>query len=289
MSLKKIYLPQRYNYIACFLTLDCNYNCTYCINSQNGCVNNQSFISGDSWIKALNRLVSRSDLPITLQGGEPSLHPDLYSIINNIDTQLNIDVLTNLSFDVEEFTKEVRPCRLKRDAPYASIRATYHPSQINSDIFIGKMTFLKNAGYSIGAFGVLHPSIKEEVLEAKEKCKKYGIDFRFKEFLGESDGELFGTYKYDNAVNCNKKQTCKCRTNELIIGPDCKVYRCHHDLYKGFPPVGDLLGFDFDIQDIFRDCDQYGECNPCDIKIKTNRFQEFGHCSVEIKDVENIL
>jgi len=63
------------------------------------------------------------------------------------------------------------------------------------------------------------------------------------------------------------------------------VYRCHHDLYKGFPHIGNLLEPEFDIEDIFRDCDQYGDCNPCDLKIKTNRFQKFGHCSVDIKDI----
>ncbi len=288
MSLKKIYLPQRFNYIACFLTLDCNYSCNYCINFQDGRNIKQSIVSGEDWINALNRLVSRSDLPITLQGGEPSLHPDFYSIINNINFQLNIDLLTNLSFDVEQFAREVNPARLKRDSPYASIRASYHPSQINSDTFVQKMIYLQKKGYSVGAFGVLHPSIKDNVLDTKEKCEKEGVDFRVKEFLGESKGELYGTYKYNDAITSNEVQKCKCRTTDLIVGPDCKVYRCHHDLYKGFPPVGDLLDNDLDFQDIFRSCDQYGDCNPCDLKVKTDRFQKFGHCSVEIKDVEKI-
>ena len=36
-----------------------------------------------------------------------------------------------------------------------------------------------------------------------------------------------------------------------------------------------------------RPCDVYGHCNPCDIKVKTNRFQEFGHTSVQIEFPED--
>jgi hypothetical protein len=38
--------------------------------------------------------------------------------------------------------------------------------------------------------------------------------------------------------------------------------------------------------DEFRDCYYYGSCNPCDVKVKTDRFQKFGHTSVEIKDIK---
>ena len=41
----------------------------------------------------------------------------------------------------------------------------------------------------------------------------------------------------------------------------------------------DTLRMDFD----FRDCNRFGECNPCDVKLKNNRFQQFGTCSVTIK------
>ncbi|OGX53932.1 MAG: hypothetical protein A2306_03605 [Omnitrophica WOR_2 bacterium RIFOXYB2_FULL_38_16] len=285
MSLKKIYLPGRFNYIACFLTLNCNFNCDYCINWLENRDNKWPQISGQDWTHALNRLVSRRDLPITLQGGEPSLHPDFFSIINNIETQLNIDILTNLSFDVEKFAKEVNPSRLKREAPYSSIRASYHSTQMSADIFIKKILYLQKAGFSVGGYGVLHPLTKDHVLETKEKCEQFGIDFRVKDFLGQHEGELKGLYKFEGSVGSTTRLKCKCRTTELIIGPDCKVYRCHHDLYKGFPHIGNLLEPEFDIEDIFRDCDQYGDCNPCDLKIKTNRFQKFGHCSVDIKDI----
>ena len=61
-----------------------------------------------------------------------------------------------------------------------------------------------------------------------------------------------------------------------------RVYQCHHDLYENFPSVGNILDPEFQIEEAFRNV-MFWFCNPCDVKIKTNRFQQFGHTSVEIK------
>jgi len=285
-NLKKLILPERYNYIGCFLTLDCNFHCQYCINNF-GKVDSfkRPILSGKEWIRGLNRILPRNDLPVTLQGGEPGMHPDFIWIINNIIEGFNIDILTNLTFNVEEFIKKIKPSRLKRNAPYPSIRVSFHPSDMNLDVLIRKVLKLQDKGFSIGVYGILHPKYASEILKAQEKCTKLGIDFRTKEFLGEFEGSIYGTYLYPQAIHGSKRKNCLCRTNELIIGPTADIYRCHHDLYKNFPPIGNLLDNDFEIEDIFRECSQFGDCNPCDIKVKTDRFQIFGHTSVEIKNV----
>lgn len=281
--MKEIIVPETYNYIAVFLTLACNLKCSYCINRfEEGNFNNKH-ISGDEWVTGLNRIVSRADLPVTLQGGEPALHPGFFSIINNIKNELSIDILTNLKFDVGRLLKEVNPARLYRDAPYANIRVSYHPGQMNLESLISKVMKLQKAGFSIGIFGVLHPNQEEEILTAQKKCLDLGIDFRVKEFLGEYEGKLFGTYLYPESVSKKIRKKCLCKTTELIIGPNGDIYRCHHDLYENFPSVGNILDPEFQIEEAFRKCDVFGFCNPCDVKIKTNRFQQFGHTSVEIK------
>lgn len=287
MSLEKIQLPPSYNYIACFLTLDCNLKCDYCINCHGG-IKKQRYplISGEKWVEALNRLVSRSDLPVTLQGGEPGLHPDFIWLIKNIKEDLNIDILTNLTFDIDKFILEIKPARLSRNAPYPSIRASYHPGYMDLEALIKKVLKLQAAGFSIGIFSVLHPNLEKDILKIQKKCRDLGIDFRTKEFLGWFNNKLYGTYYYPEAVGSSHRKKCLCRTSELIIGPNSSVFRCHHDLYENFPPLGNLLDSDFIIEDMFRRCDQFGDCNPCDIKIKTNRFQIFGHTSVEIKYLE---
>ena len=74
-----------------------------------------------------------------------------------------------------------------------------------------------------------------------------------------------------------------CKTSELLIDPFGEVYRCHHDLYNQLNTVGSILDPEFEIKDIFRSCQYYGNCNPCDVKIKNNFQQVFGHTSVEIQ------
>lgn len=281
--MKDILIPKTYNYIAAFLTFRCNYKCSYCINYFEVKKLPREEMSGKDWVKGINRIVSRDDLPVTLQGGEPTIHKDFFYIVNHIKPELNIDILTNLQFDVDEFIRNVEPERIKRQSPYASIRVSYHPEVMDLEETIQKTLKMLDAGFSIGVWGVLHPKQEKLILEAQSKCKNLGIDFRTKEFLGEYKGKLYGTYLYEGACDKKHKERMLCKTTELIINSNGNIYRCHSDLYANRKPIGHLLDPNFKIEDKFRECDFYGHCNPCDIKIKTNRFQRFGHTSVEIK------
>jgi hypothetical protein len=281
-QLQQVILPDSCNYIAVFLTFDCNLNCSYCINRFGEIAPGQRMLSAEEWLQGLNRFVSRSDLPLTLQGGEPSLHPEFYSIVNGIRTDLSIDLLTNLEFDERQFMYNIDPGRLKREAPYASIRVSYHPESVKIEVLASKVLVLLDAGYSVGIWGVLHPLLELEVLRAQEYCLGLGIDFRTKEFLGEYAGCIHGKLSYPDACDRKETQRVSCRTSELIIGPDGGIFRCHSDLYSGRTPVGSMLDPDLVITGDFMPCDFYGRCNPCDVKLKTDRFQRFGHTSVEI-------
>lgn len=281
--MKPILIPKNYNYIGIFLTFACNLRCSYCINYFKQDVIKRKNISGKDWVEGLNRIISRNDLPVTLQGGEPSLHRDFIYIINNLKPELNIDILTNLLFDVEEFIKKVSPDRIKRKAPYASIRVSYHPEQMDLDEIIKKTLRMLEANFSIGIWGVTHPKYEKILLEAQDRCKKLGIDFRTKEFLGEYNGKLYGTYRYTGACDKQFRKKVQCRTTEFLIDSEGNIFRCHADLYKGINPVGYILDPEFQIEDKFSDCSNFGYCNPCDVKVKTNRLQQYGHTSVEVQ------
>lgn len=285
--LPEVHLPERYNYIGCFLTLACNLRCGYCINHHGPTARARRHLRGEDWIRLVNRLVTREDLPVTLQGGEPSVHPDFIRIILGIREDVKVDLLTNLEFDVEEFARRVPPDRLRRDAPYASIRVSYHPPQHDLESLLGRVFYLRDRGYHIGVWGVLHPLYEGKVLEAQEQARRMGIDFRTKEFLGFHDGVLYGSYRYPGGVELRFRKRCTCRTTELLVGTDGLVYRCHSDFYALRDPVGDLLDPGFRIEDRFRPCDWFGHCNPCDLKVKTDRFQRFGHTSCEVLEIRD--
>jgi len=281
-----------HNYVAFFLTLACNLKCSYCINLHNGGSRykkaNRKHMDVDDWIRAADRLVLRDDLPISLQGGEATLYKGFYRFVNEVKKEVRMDLLTNMMFDVDAFIDNVPVWRFSREAPYAAIRVSYHPGQNDINELIQKTMKLQDAGFRVGIYGIEHPSIRDHIMNTRDTCLKLGIDFRTKEFLGEWKGTLYGTFKYDGSVCGNELKQSECRTSEIIVDPAGYVYKCHSDLYNGRNPFAHILDHDFSESSIeeFRPCDFYGECNPCDVKVKTNRFQIFGHTSVEIRGIQ---
>jgi hypothetical protein len=179
--------------------------------------------------------------------------------------------------------EKIPPERFKRDAPYASIRVSFHPEKMSLKKTIEDTLKLSDAKYQIGIWMVDHPKYKDIKDAMKVGCKIKGIDFRLKEFLGKYEGRLYGTYKYPEALSGNRKRVL-CRGTELLVAPDGNIYKCHGDLYSARNPLGNISNKEFKIEYKFRECENFGLCSPCDVKLKNNRFQEFGHCAVEIKE-----
>jgi uncharacterized Fe-S cluster-containing radical SAM superfamily protein len=282
-----------HNYVAFFLSMSCNLSCSYCINLHDGgqrsAQSRRKQMTAKEWITAANRLKLRADLPLTLQGGEPTLYKGFYRLVNEVKPEIKMDLMTNLMFNVDDFIANVPVERFIRDAPYASIRVSYHPGQNDINDLIAKTNKLQNAGFRIGLYGIQHPdeNILAHILKAQQQCLSLGLDFRFKEFLGEHDGRMYGTFKYPGCVNGDRLQNCECKTSEILVDPAGNVFKCHADLYNGRDPMAHILddNFNEDSIDVFRECHFFGECNPCDVKVKTNRFQIFGHTSVDIRNI----
>lgn len=279
-----IALPPSYNYIAAFLTLGCRLTCSYCINHINQYnKGGRRHLAGREWVEALNRIDAR-DIPITLQGGDPGLHKDFCWIINNIKDDLALEMLTSVTYDVEPLIREVSPKRFRRTGPFPAIRISYHADFDDFERFSTRVMRLFDAGFDVGVYVVQVPELSEKVKHAKAFFEERGVIFRFKELLGVHDGKLFGTYRYEGA--CSGKDLGRpvlCKTTELLIDPLGRVFRCHHDLYNNVGPVGSIVDPRFAIEDIHRPCDKYGLCSPCDVKLKTNRFEQHGHTSVDIQ------
>jgi organic radical activating enzyme len=278
--LSKIVLPERYNYIGVFLCMRCSLNCDYCIN-RFGELKQYTEMSGDDWVRGLSRIETRPDLPLSLQGGEPTLHPDFFDIVAMLCHGSYLDLLTNGLFDIDEFMLRVDQMAFKRPAPYASIRFSYHQQTSMVGLTV-KARELIRSRYSVGIWGLDIPEMKERNEEMSNMCKWLGIDFRMKEYLDDTHG----TYKYPDAIVGAAYKTVLCRPSELLIAPDGHIFRCHSDLYAGVNPVAHILDEIIEINGDFRVCDRFGECNPCDVKKKTDRNQVSGWTSVEIKDID---
>jgi len=291
--MKPLKIPETYKYISAFLTYRCNLKCSFCLNAFDEKFERSKQLeelAGEEWVKALNRIESRPEVPITFSGGEPFLHKDFLCIINNLRKDLNIDILTNLQWGekgLEQFISEVKPERLRRNSPYASIRVSYHPEQMgNGAELVRNVKKLQDAGFSIGIWAVLYPSPEQlsAINQMQFRCKDAEIEFRLKEYTGAYKGEMYGDYsKYPKATVHEFREKVLCKTTELLMGFDGKVYRCHSDAYSKENPIGNITDPNFEIQDIFRECGKFGFCHPCDVKVKTDHRQKLGHTSVEIK------
>ncbi len=281
--MNKIIIPQNFNYIAAFITFDCSLKCNYCIN-RFGNFKYRKAMNGANWVKGLSRIETREDLPISIQGGEPCDHPDFYYIAKELHKQKKqLDLLTNGTFDVRKFYQNIPSCIFKRQAKYASIRFSYHQ---NSNILglVMKIQSLRLRGYSVGVWSLNHPLMEKKNAEMEDLCKWLGIDYREKGFLDET----YKRYKYPNAISGKRSRNLvMCRPSELLIAPDGNIFKCHSNLYSGFNPIANILDENVVIENKFYSCGNYGLCNPCDVKIKTNRFQEDGHTSMEIRFPDN--
>lgn len=273
--MKEIIIPPEYNYVAAFLTLRCNLGCSYCINRQ-GTFNIPSEMKASDWIQGLSRIGTRPDLPITLQGGEPTIHPDFYTIVNSLhyEHKKHLDLLTNCMFDIRTFCNNVPVTAFNRGAKYASIRVSYH-KKVSPIGLAMKVWELQNRGYEIGIWGMNNNELGQGM---KHLCECLNIDYREKEFLDKNTG----TYKYPDAVTQISRKKVWCKPSELLINPEGHIFRCHADLYANRNWIGHILDDEVKFPR-FTECTEFGFCNPCDVKLKTNRLQEFGYCSVTIK------
>jgi len=203
-------LPNIFNYIGILITLRCNFKCSYCLNWR---LNHRKEKDIDYWLAAIDRL--ETDLPITLSGGEPSLHKAFFPLLTNLDKKF--DLLTNLSFDIDYFIKNVSVYRFQNDKGYAPIRVSFHPGFSEKINILERVRKLMDAGFRVGLY-IVETNENKPIIEFLKKLD--WLDLQVKPYL-------------QHEVKIEEKKKCKCAISELIVGPDGNVYKCHRDLYKG--------------------------------------------------------
>ncbi len=280
-------LPADTDYIGVYLTNKCFLSCPYCITNQRGPFINEKLyaeLPPPLWIAGLNRLEPPPGIPVTLEGGEPFLYPGIWELLDHV--RHKIDILTALPPHVTPRRfQELKSLEWnKRPSPYPTIRVSYHQGQNDYRDLIRRIKELQEI-VSIGLFHIEHPAYPEVTQEIRALARREGVEFRTKEFLGEWNGRLYGRYKYPDAcVGRPTRGHVRCRNSVFPIAPDGTVYRCHSDLYGGFAggAIGNINDPALTMEIKYRDCDHYGTCSPCDVKIKTNHLQQFGYTSIDV-------
>jgi len=187
---------------------------------------------------------------------------------------------------MDRFIAEVDPEKMNRPAPYAPIRVSYHPTEFDIVEITERILTMQNAGFRVGIYGIDHPDQVKLNDAADKLCKSLKIDFRRKPFLGWHEGKLYGRYTEPQGLTGRAIGSCQCAPSELLIAPDGSIHRCHHYAYTKGEPLGNIADENLTLTEQCLPCSNFGLCNPCDIKVKNNRFQQFGHVAVKIRDIE---
>jgi len=283
--MKPIRVPSKYDYIIAFLTFNCGLGCSYCINKHSDLVRCEE-MSIENWISGLGRIETRPDLPITLGGGEPTMARAFYPLVRELNRKnKHLDLLTNGMFPLDVFTRHIDSNIFKRGAKYTSIRVSFHAEQHHAMALALKVWTLRNLGYEamITAIDAPMEYIRMKNDDMKMICKQLNLPYVEKQFLGWHEGKMYGEMKYPKAVGQKETTDVLCKQNQLLINPAGYIFRCHADLYGFRNSIGHILDDEVRFPD-YLPCEHYGQCNPCDIRVKYDRFQNKGYCSVSIKE-----
>jgi len=211
----------------------------------------------EAWAAALDRIPFSPELPITLQGGEPMLYWKSHGIGLLLEQVPHyFDLLTNFALTPEQFAHSLRgqQAKLQRDAPYPSIRVSYHAEEMDRtwkgrgfEELVDRCAALADFGFrvsptkaesDVGIYMVAHP--ENRVSASMETIYANRVPFETKEFLGVHDGALYGHYLYPFSTDLmarglwHKTLECECYTTELLLDPLGFVWGCHYFLYQAW-------------------------------------------------------
>ena len=235
-NLKEFGEDQEFFHLDFRVTSKCNYDCYYCTDMHN---NKNKFITFnldnlEDVIKNISRY-TKKPIHIFLYGGEPSIHPDILTILKRLASALKkynlglgkkpvLEIQTNLSLNIEKYVEMAE--LLKEYQGIFKISGSFHNTQAEYSSFIkkcktildlgflGMITFMYNSKnkninklYIIarGILGKDHaeisPLISSSVSEkptAREVSPFYEIDYIFK---NEDIGKLAeNSYVFQNGI-----------------------------------------------------------------------------------------
>lgn len=164
-------------YITWFVTWLCNYKCPYCWerldeDKYRKLVSNINKNRPEEWARAFNEL-KPDELYIT--GGEPTIYQKLPDVIRNLNDGIRVKMTTNFgeTFELDKYSEFIREGR------FSQLTASFHPTEIELELFLKKVDEALNMGYGEGCdFAielVLYPTDIKYAKELIQYCKKNRI------------------------------------------------------------------------------------------------------------------
>ena len=239
----------------------CNYQCPYC-----GVWKDHPeldvILSPQEWGKIWNRIYDMyGKCHLYISGGEPSVYPNFYEIVDVIASKHFPDICTNLSWDVDKLINKFTPENLR-------ISATFHPSMAKFEDFFVKAVKAKDFLDDRQIYYVCFPNQIKAMPERSAKLKEEGIKLiplplRGDGFTLNSEEEKkiiedLSPYKgsekmeYQLQNTSPKGKLCRAGKDYAVIRVDGTVDRCSQ--YKN-GSVGKIRDDNFSL---------FSECKKCE-------------------------
>ena len=288
-------LPDSYYDYSCYwahmLTFRCSSSCDFCILNARGKCSKADELTGSEILDFWNNIEHKNGQRLSIIGGEPTLHPDLVDIVNNLENYY-ITITTNCKspfYNDNEFYKKFKP---KNST--LRINTTFHPNHISPQEYIRIIKLYRQSGYFVDQTSYVNvPEIKKyskEIdmvrKEIKINCPPYlgfynsgeKFDAPFmtennepnEKYPDNSPASMCGITNYDAyrdlcGQGVKREVSCEHPKHSLIIGPSGNHYHCHYKLYYDIDPICNIKDFKF-VADKNKNCKHYGFCNWCDIQ-----------------------
>ncbi|MCM8791912.1 MAG: radical SAM protein, partial [Candidatus Omnitrophica bacterium] len=219
----------------------CNYRCPYCwFNGKWEELKHQNiYLPLEKIIGFWSNIYSKyGQVKISITGGEPFLYPNFTDLINELSQLHIIEIITNLSFDIDSFLKKVNINNVE-------IRPSFHPYFANFDEFIKRFLMLKEIKPNLEPSFVAWPPQIEDIMFYQEKFSKYGTKMFLQPFYGEYNGRKYpdsyieeelkiinpflgtrGGKTFDVKTPDTKGKLCLAGVIYALIHPNNKIYPC---------------------------------------------------------------
>lgn len=166
------------------LLTTCNYHCEFC--------------SGPRMQKAIRRGYSQDDINkvisffnnsnktwlIGMSGGEPSIHPHFYTLIDSLKDNHYFYFFSNLTLDIDKFINTIPPERVQ------CFKASLH-KEGNVDEFLEKFDILFKKGYNPILIMVSTPDTFDIIEKVSRISKEKGYSFNLSTLEGPYQGKNY--------------------------------------------------------------------------------------------------
>lgn len=178
----------------------CNYNCTYCfLHSEPETTGiKANYLGLQKWVEIWEGIYKKyGPAQISITGGEPFIYPDFIDLIAALQKWHTFEFSTNLSWDVDEFVRKVKPERVR-------INSSFHPEFINIRDFINKLLLLRKNNFQASVTVVAYPPFLKDIEGYKNVFDQEGLSLIIFPYRGPYQDK-----KYPEAYTDDEKDTLK--------------------------------------------------------------------------------